>query len=131
MNRDGLRQKAVPVVALLLALGASSLQAIPVHAYLGGDDGSTAVGEVTLDPIGPDGDVVKHPGGPGGPGPGDGGGGNGGNTDTQRADPDDLSFNNPRMNVPVVPVTPAHAAWFGFLRLWLERFAAQFFLMYR
>ena len=118
MIRSGLRQKGVPIAALLLALGALNLQSIPAHAYLSDDENQA--GEVNLDFRDRPGELPKHPGG----------GGTGGGTETRRADPDDLSFNNPRVDVPVVPVTtPVQQAWFGILRLWLERLVGLFFMI--
>ena len=120
MIRSGLRQKGVPIAALLLALGTFGLQGIPAHAYL--DDGDqNPPGEVGL------GFKDKGPGEL--PHRGDGGG-SGGGTETRRADPDDLSFNNPRVSVPVVPAqAPVRQAWMGILRLWLERLAAYFIII--
>jgi hypothetical protein len=113
MTRRSLRTKAVWMAVLLLALGAVSLQGLPAHANL--SDDQQREGEVSLDfEDGESGDLPKHPG-PGGPG---------GNDGTRRADPDDLSFNNPRVDTPVVPVpttAAARPAWFGLLRVWLQQ----------
>lgn len=118
MIKSGLRMKAVRMAALLLALGALSLQGLPAHAYLSEDQ--QREGEVSLDFEDKDaGELPKRPGG---------GGTGGGNEGTRRADPDDLSFNNPRVDVPVVPVTPtaARPAWFGMMRIWLQQLFAYF-----
>lgn len=101
------------MAVLLLALGALSLQGRPAHAYL--SDDQQREGEVSLDyQDDGSGELPKHPG-PGGPG---------GNDGTRRADPDDLSFNTPRVDTPVVPVpttAAARPAWFGLLRVWLQQ----------
>jgi hypothetical protein len=114
MTTRSLRAKAVLMAVLLLALGALSLQGRPAHANL--SDDQQREGEVNLDfEDGDSGDLPKPPG-PGGTG--------GGNDGTRRADPDDLSFNNPRVDAPVVPVpttAAARPAWFGLLRVWLQQ----------
>src|SRR5262245_49606739 len=116
MNRSGLRMKTVPMAVFLLALGVNSLQSVPAHAYLSEDQ--QREGEVTLDFDDPGGELPKHPPGPGG--------GTGSDDGTRRADPDDFSFNAPRVEAPVVPATPAaRPAWFGLLRVWLQQMFAQ------
>jgi hypothetical protein len=122
MIRSGLRTKAIWMAGLLLALGVSSLQGVPAHAYL--SDEQQREGEVSLDFEDNDpGEFPKHPGGPGGPG---------GNDGTRRADPDDLSFNNPRVDSPVVAApSAARPAWFGMLRVWLSQLFAHFMVAFR
>lgn len=118
MIRSGLRLKGYLLAALLLALGALSLQGVPAHAYL--DEGSQE-GSVSLDFQDGERELPRK-------GPGDGGG----PTDpTRRADPDDLSFNNPRIEVPVtqVPEAPSRQGWLALLKLWLVRYAALFWVI--
>jgi hypothetical protein len=125
MNRNGKRLKGFWFAALLLVLGAMTFQGNPAEAFL-----TDAGGEVDLgftDDQG--GELPKHPGGDGGNGPGDPG--------TRRADPDDLSFNNPRVDAPVVaspvstPPAPGRPGWAEMIRFWLERLVAQFILLHR
>jgi hypothetical protein len=90
MQRNIKRLNGFRFAPLLLALGLFTFQGSPARAFLSPEGGEVDLG--FTDSQG--GELPKHPGSGGGPGdPG-----------TRRADPDDLSFNNPRQDTPVVAV---------------------------
>jgi hypothetical protein len=122
MKRNSRRLKGFRFAPLLLALGFFTVQGSPADAFV-----SPEGGEIDLGFTEEQGELPKHPGNGGGPG---------GDPGTRRADPDDLSFNNPRVDNPVVAVpasTPParHQGWVLMLRFWLESLVAHLVQLHR